>query len=144
MPRAGLISAVLCVATGLLFALVDIREAFARKTIVERSVAWIRQQDPGARIWGAGGIVYHAQRAGMQIDWDTTWGRPCRACRPGDWIVVDGLVTPTDRSLIWSTRLTEEDRLPLTTFPVFYFGGSPMLHLSGPRATTDIYRLPQP
>jgi hypothetical protein len=125
---------------GLGYYFVDWRESHAQVKAARQAVRWIRRRDPNATIWFLGtlGFPYYAEHAGM------TSLVPDSVMQPGSWFVSDGtsLIAehyhfPHDAPI---QMLQIRDGLPLRTQRCYYGSGTPLEHLSGPRAVVRIYR----
>jgi hypothetical protein len=138
---------------GLLFAGVDLRDAWAEKELAEGAARVVRaSRGPGTgRVWYVGhwGFQHYAERVGMVpvVPGQTE-------LRPGDWLVVpDPRVTqqmldlrePLEKGRLEAVGppLAVGDLLPLRTI-MGYYGtatGVPLQHLDGPRVTATVYRV---
>lgn len=125
---------------GLGFYAVDFRESRAQEKVARQAARWIHQHDPHATIWfvGTQGFQYYAQRAGMAPL------LPGIVLQPGSWYVTDGTI-PQDERAHFPGRGPDEtlqvgDAVPLRTQLCYYGSGTPLEHLSGPRAVVRIYR----
>jgi hypothetical protein len=121
---------------GLGFYGVDLWEARTRQMAAESAAQWVRDRDPGARIWfiGTHGFQFYAERSGMRRH--GTGPHPL----PGDWLIVDDDNRQAFPGMTPETELVWEDSLPLRTFCCFYASGAPLEHLEGPRCTIAVYR----
>ncbi len=125
---------------GLGYYVVDFRESRAQAQAVRQAARWIHQRDPHATIWFLGtlGFPYYAERNGM------TRLVPDSVMRSGSWWVTDG-TCPKDERYHFPhdapvQQLQVRDGLPLRTQQCYYGSGTPLEHLSGPRAVVRIYR----
>ncbi len=102
----------------------------------------------GGTVWYVGhwGFQFYAERAGMRPIVADRGGQGSRL-RAGDWLVVpDGRVEQQrlrlePDKLRPMVRLTFGDAVPLTTFPTFYGGRTPIRHHQGTRLEVDVYRV---
>lgn len=142
------------VALGLLFYAVDLRDASAEKTAVERSAEKVsdlrsaagQSGSSKADVWYVGrwGFQYYAERSGM---------KPVVADQSmfhdGDLLVIpDGAYFPQPVAAHISRYKIEQvgelsvaDSLPLRTMMGYYNSGIPLSHHEGPRRTVTVYRV---
>ena len=147
--RAALWRAVVAgsMALGLLFYVVDLRDAQAEKSTVERTVQRISELgEQSGRVWYVGrwGFQYYAERAGMlpvvPVESDF---------QEGDLLVTTDapyFPEPVKQHIAqYATeplgQLSVSDALPLRTMIGFYNSGIPLKHHEGPRRTVNIYRI---
>jgi hypothetical protein len=145
--RAALVrlSAAYSVLLGALFYAVDLGDASAGKRAAEQAAAWIRERDPGGKVFftGGGGFEFYAPRVGMEpMISDRT------RLRAGDWLVIqmrrqeERLCYELDEKDVRLEQiLAIGDPIPLTTLEYFYMGARPIEGLEGPRAKVLIYRV---
>jgi hypothetical protein len=127
---------------GLLFYVVDLRDAVAQKEAAERAAEQIRQA--GGNVWYVGhwGFQFYAERAGMRALVPEE-SEP----QPGDWLVVldkrcaQQQITIPEGAVEEVEPLLIEDCLPLRTVRQFYGGVMPLEHLEGPRVIVRLYRV---
>lgn len=129
---------------GFLFSGVDLLDGRAEQNVVEQAVTLVRERDGRPTVWyiGCGGFEFYAERAGMK---PVSPGGSL--LRKGDWLVIpdrkflySNACLPPDRSELVTT-IQVEDVVPLTMMPSYHAGRTPMLHLDGPRASAELYRL---
>jgi hypothetical protein len=134
----------LSIVLGFLYYVTDVLEARARQQGIERAVALVRAQNPGARIWYMGhwGWQYFAERQGLEpVVPDHS------RLSAGDWLIepVSGVTAqscvfaPGQRELI--ERLRQDDVWPLQTVVNYYAGAKPLAHRMEPRVEVAIWRL---
>jgi hypothetical protein len=131
------------VALGLLFYAVDLEEARAQRTTVDRTVQMIDARQPGAKVWFVGhwGFQFYAERAG----WLPVVPDQSRLGR-GDWLVVP-LGIDQQRISIGADSLRQDvsveipTRIPLATGYGYYGGDRPLSHRPGLRLETRVYRV---
>lgn len=136
------------VALGLFYWVVDDREASAWRDAACAAAAFVRERDPGARVWYVGhwGFQFYAERAGME---PARAGDPDRPLKSGDWLVVpdgrlDQQVVKRDESrLETEEELSIGDGLPFRTLWGYYgtSTGVPIERHGGSRVTVTIYRV---
>lgn len=137
------------IALGILFYLVDLTDAFAEKRAAEDAAAYIRQQDPDARIWYVGhwGFQHYAERAGMAPVVPGGFRVEPSLLRRGDWLVKPEWrlnqqmirVDPERTARVKVLRI--QDWIPLRTVQTFYGGFVPLEHHQGPRVVIEVYRV---
>lgn len=133
-------------ALGLLFYVVDLRDAAAEKTAAERTAQKIAETGSSGNVWYVGrwGFQYYAERLGMKpvIPDESDF-------HEGDWLVVsDSPYFPQPVSEHINRHVIEpvdhvrvEDSLPLSTMLGYYNSGTPLKHHEGARRTVKLYRL---
>jgi hypothetical protein len=131
------------VALGLLFFVVDLREARAQPRAVERAIETVEAAAPGATTWFLGhwGFQYYAERAGMlPVVPDSS------ELAAGDWLVVPlGVdrqqvrLSSDDLELV--ATLVEGGYPPLSTGIGYYGAAMPLSHRAGPLLETRVYRV---
>ncbi len=136
-------------ALGLLFYVVDFKDAVTEKVAAEGSAQRIAVL-PDARgvqdVWylGRWGFQYYAERAGMNpVIADES------KLQEGDWLVIpDGSYYPrpvAEHLSRYKMELVDQfeigDWLPLRTMMGYYNSGIPLSHHEGPRRTVRIYRI---
>jgi Dolichyl-phosphate-mannose-protein mannosyltransferase len=123
------------------FYAVDVRESRAQAKAAHQAAQWIHRRDPQATIWymGTQGFPYYAERDGMK-----RLIPKVTVLEPGSWYVTDGTFVRDEHQLFPSSSplhiLEIGDALPLRTQLCYYASGTPLEHLSGPRAVIRIYR----
>jgi hypothetical protein len=134
------------IALGVLFYGVNLCDAWADKTGVERAAEWIHEQHPrdGATIWYVGhwGFQYYAERANMEPV------IPDYSClRPNDWLVV-----PEEHHIQQKIQLPRgaatrahtvdvTDRVPFRTVMCYFGGRTALEHHERPRLHVSIFRI---
>lgn len=140
-------------AAGFFVAGVDTLDALPEKQLAGQAAAWVRANDPQARVWYAGhwGFQYYCEREGMLPL------TPGAAVAVGDYLVlpafpdeqdfyrpdsVNGLGSPPEgvdakavAEFVW------DDRLSAQTIPNFYGGIAPVVGRDHPRLRVVVYRV---
>jgi hypothetical protein len=139
---------------GLLYYVVDLRDAATEKIAVERAAQKVaelgaarqRRESDGGSIWYVGrwGFQYYAERLGMKpvVPDESKF-------QDGDWLVIsDGPYFPQPVAAQISQYRVEPvgqvkvfDSLPLKTMIGYYNSGIPLDHHEGPRRTVRLYRI---
>ena len=128
---------------GLLFWLVDLREAMAQRTAPRAAVQAIHQMDPDSTIWYVGhwGFQHYAEEAGLlPVIPDVS------RLHAGDWLVLPDRVHQQEITLAATDverreRLELSDPIPLVTGQGYYAGDTPLDHSSAPRLSLTLLRL---
>ena len=135
--------AVCGVALGLLFWVVDLREARVQRDAPHAALRAIRAIDPDARVWYVGhwGFQHYAEEAGLRpVIPDVS------RLAAGDWIVVPDRVHQQEITLDPADVERREvlqlsDALPLTTGHGYYANATPLAHLAAPRLSLTLLRV---
>jgi hypothetical protein len=135
---------------GFLFYAIDLREAWAWRSVAQQAAKFIRERDPDPRIWYVGhwGFQFYAERSGMRPV--VPAAHPARELlRTGDWLLVPDArleqqtLAIDEQNVEPIAGLVIEDGIPLRTVRCFYGTGTgvPFEHHRGPRASVTIYRV---
>lgn len=131
---------------GLLFYVVDFRDAYVEKAAIEKAARTIARMGPASNTWylGRWGLQFYGEQAGMKpvLPDESIF-------HPGDWLVTTDSVYAPEPVLahIRRYRITPvaefalADRLPLSTMLGYYNSGIPIHHQEGPRRRVKIYRI---
>ncbi|MEA2204523.1 MAG: hypothetical protein QOE77_1299 [Blastocatellia bacterium] len=134
------------VVLGLLFYIVDFRDAYVEKAAIDKARRTIATMPSAGSTWylGRWGLQFYGEQAGMKpVLPDES------DLRPGDFVVTTDSVYAPEPVLAHLRRyqmnpVTEfalADRLPLSTMLGFYNSGIPIHHQDGPRRRVKIYRI---
>jgi hypothetical protein len=134
------------IALGLLYFVVDYREARAQMEAIDRAVSSVRSEDRYAPIWYVGhwGFQFYAEKAGLKPIVPGS-----SVLRAGDWIVLPDRHIYQQNILPNATTCTNvavigvQDRWPLRTLVGYYMGGLPLQRLDGPRLTINLVKVTQ-
>ena len=135
---------------GLIFYLVDFRDAYVEKAAAQKAAERISETGSGNIAWYVGrwGFQYYAEHAGMKplLPDESTF-------QPGDQLAIpDGPYFPQPLAVALINRyriepvsqIVLEDQLPLQTMMGYYSTGIPMRHHEGPRRKVTVYRIVGP
>jgi MFS family permease len=134
------------VVLGLLFYIVDFRDAYVEKAAIEKSRRTISTMPSAGNTWylGRWGLQFYGEQAGMKpVLPDES------ELRSGDFVVTTDSVYAPEPVLAHLRRyqmtpvaeFALADRLPLSTMLGFYNSGIPIHHQDGPRRRVKIYRI---
>jgi hypothetical protein len=134
------------VVLGVLFYIVDFRDAYVEKAAIEKSRRTISTMPSAGNTWylGRWGLQFYGEQAGMKpVLPDES------ELRAGDFVVTTDSVYAPEPVLahLRRYRMTPvaefvlADRLPLATMLGFYNSGIPIHHQEGPRRRVKIYRI---
>ena len=151
LRRSSLVTGVAVggVALGVLFYVVDLRDARAWRAVAQSAAAFIRARDPNPRIWYVGhwGFQFYAEDAGMRAV--VPAAHPSREpLRVGEWLVVPDprleqqKLAICDQNLELLGQSAVEDLIPLRTVRCFYgtSTGVPLEYHRGPRVRQNLPR----
>jgi hypothetical protein len=138
-------------ALGLLFYVVDFREAYVEKVGVQKTaqkIAELKLQSSKDQTttWYVArwGFQYYAERASMKPVFPDESN-----LEPGDWLAISDGPAYTKAVAAYLTRfrlepvttLVLEDSLPVGTMLGYYSTGIPIHHQAGPRRIVQIYKV---
>lgn len=131
------------IALGLLFEAIDIDNAAAERTAVERTTTWIRDHDPTGPIYFTGhwGLQFYAERAGWRpVDPDhTRLPRDSWLVMPFRDLGCQRLDGPAETRL--AHRVAADSRWPIATLPWLHAANTPLRRQVGPVVMLSIYRV---
>jgi hypothetical protein len=140
-------------AVGFFVAGVDLYDAQPEKQLAGQAAAWVRANDPGAKVWFAGhwGFQFYCEREGMQPLLPTV------SVAVGDYLVLpafpddkqfyrpdseNGLRSPPEGLDVKAeAEFAWDDRMSAQTIPNFYGGDSPVIGRDHPRLRIVVYRV---